>query len=403
MILQEEKYGITIDGHVVIKDDLGVTLLDQHNAVHPENLARVFSRSLANEHNYIINRMAFGNGGTTIDAAYTIKFKTPNDGQPPDVNTWNSRLYHETFSKIVNAGSNTLNPELGVDPGSADWNTGQRIGGGSNPAGDPPTVLHVSGPGCFSAELGLTSQVTINMVLNQGEPMGEVSSDEFTATESTQGTIGDFYFDELGLYTTGLQPIATSGYNNIDVGDQISTTPCGLQTNTAYSFNIAVDGGSTVQISFTTPQAGSGTNGQILYGDFCQALNMGYTEWGFVGTSPLPNGCKCLCTDYSGQFSTLVDSMTYGYITFQSATTGANSAVIVTDVNTFSSMNLPVGGVVEAPVPGQIAGVQNNPVDWTTESERLLTHIIFSPILKSANRQISITYTLVISIARTVS
>jgi hypothetical protein len=400
--VSDNSLGIHVNGHVRITDDTGQLLLDQSNAVHPQNLARVFARALADEHNYTIYRMAFGNGGTVVDAAYTITFKTPNDGQPPDANTWDSRLYHETFSKIADAGSVTLNPLLGVDPGSADWNTGQRIGGGSDPAGDPPTVLHVSGPGVTSVELGLTSQVVIQMTLNQNEPMSEVPTDNLYPTESTQGTVGDFYFDEMGLYSPGLQAINQSGYNNINVGDQISTNVCGLQPNTKYAFNIAVDGGAVAQISFTTPSAGSGSGGAILYGDFCQALNLGSTAWGFVGTSPLPNNSTVFITDYSGQFSTIVGAMSYGYLTFQSATSGANSSVIITDVNTFSSMNLPNGGTVLSPTSGEPAGVQNNPVNWTSERERLLTHLIFSPILKSANRALNVTYTLTIAIARTV-
>ena len=35
---------------------------DQLNAIHPQNMARIFARALSNEHNYFINRVAFGNG-----------------------------------------------------------------------------------------------------------------------------------------------------------------------------------------------------------------------------------------------------------------------------------------------------------------------------------------------------
>jgi hypothetical protein len=37
------------------------------------------------------------------------------------------------------------------------------------------------------------------------------------------------------------------------------------------------------------------------------------------------------------------------------------------------------------------------------ERERLITHLIFSPITKAANRTLTITYTLTISVARTPS
>ena len=53
-----------------------------------------------------------------------------------------------------------------------------------------------------------------------------------------------------------------------------------------------------------------------------------------------------------------------------------------------------------APVNGVDAGVQNDPVNPGTEAERLLTHVIFSPIQKTADRTLSITYTLTVAVAR---
>ena len=104
-----------ITGHVLIEDDLGKIYVDQDNAVHPQNMARVMARSLSNESNAPIYRIAFGNGGTLTDAAFTITYNTPNDGQPPDVRTWDSRLYNETYSEVIDESS----PLLGTDPGSA--------------------------------------------------------------------------------------------------------------------------------------------------------------------------------------------------------------------------------------------------------------------------------------------
>jgi len=157
----KQELSVSVIGHCHIEDDLGNVLLDKKNAIHPQNLACVFGRALANEHNYYINRIAFGNGGTVVDAARTVTYRTPNDGQSPDVATWDSRIYRETYSEIIDDGNTTLNTLIGTDPGSADMNTGVRLGGGSAPASDPATVPHVSGPGVRSRELGLQTEVII--------------------------------------------------------------------------------------------------------------------------------------------------------------------------------------------------------------------------------------------------
>ncbi len=138
-----------VQGHCKIEDDLGNTHLDKDNAVHPQNMARVIARALSNESNFRIHRIGFGNGGSDIDAAFTVTFKSPNDGQPPDTQTWDSRLYNETYSEIVDES----NVSLGVDPGSADDRVGIRAGGGSNPDGDPTSTTS-AGPGVRSASLG---------------------------------------------------------------------------------------------------------------------------------------------------------------------------------------------------------------------------------------------------------
>lgn len=395
---------IEVKGHAKIVDDLGNVLLDKDNAVHPENLARVFARALANEFNYTIYRMAFGNGGTIVDAAFTVTYKTPNDGQPPDIGTWDSRIYNETYSEIVDEGQTVLNPLLGTDPGSADLNTGDRPGGGAVPASDPPTVLHVSGPGVRSNELGLTSEVVITCVLNEDEPLAQFATDSSPPTDNTET---DFVFDEIGLYTSGAPAIATSGYQYIDVGTRNSLDNTGLVAGTMYKFNIAVDGGIPVVVTFTTPAGGgSGVGGEILYGDLCEAINTGNVLWGLAGVSPLPGaGTTISITDTTGgTFPSIIGAQTFGFLQFESGSAGATSAVAVTAGATndmIVALNPPTGGIIKPAVIGRAAGVQNNPIAPTTERERLLAHLIFSPILKSRNRVLTITYTLTVSVART--
>ncbi|TFH08276.1 MAG: hypothetical protein E4H14_06720 [Candidatus Thorarchaeota archaeon] len=396
---------VTVKGHCKIVDDLGNVLLNKSNAVHPQNMARVIARALSNEHNYFINRIAFGNGGTIVDAAFTITYKTPNDGQPPDVNTWDSRIYNETYSEIINAGQNVLNPELGTDPGSADLNTGVRTGGGAVPSSDPPSVPHVSGPGVRSSELGLSSEIIVTAVLNGDEPLSQLVSDTNPPTENTET---DFTFDEIGLYTSGAQAIDTSGYVLIDVGVRNSLDDSGLLPSTAYSFDVSVDGGISVVIAFTTPAAGgSGAGGQILYGDLCQAINTGDVTWSMSGVNPMPGGAVMAITDDgTTPFTTISGKETFGYLRIESGSAGATSAVDITGAQTtafLTQLNPPVGASVFETAQGTIAGVQNAPTAPTTERERLLAHLIFSPVLKASNRTLIITYTLTVSVARTPS
>lgn len=400
---------VNVIGHVHITDDLGNVLLDKFNAIHPQNMARVFARALSHENNFFINRIAFGNGGTIVDAAYNITYRTPNDGQSPDTALWDSRIYHETFSKIIDDGQSILNPQLGVDPGSADLNTGIRAGGGSVPESDPTSIPHVSGPGVRSVDLGLTSEVIISATINADEPRSQFLTDSLYPSQNTEAA---FVFDEIGLYTSGADAIDTSGFQYIDVGNRISTDDTGLTKSTAYSFTIAVNSGTPTTIHFTTPVlGGSGPNGQILYGDLCEAVNTGDAGWGFSGTNPLPNGATLTITDNTGGvFPTITGAITYGYLKFTSGTSGSTSTVLLEDPswgvhNTVTGflpyINAPLGGTLLSAEGGSVSGLQNSPIDPTVERERLLAHLIFSPILKSANRRLNITYTLTISVGRT--
>ena len=400
-----DSFGFRVNGHVNIRDDLGNVLVNKDNSVHPQNLARVIARSLANESNYNVHRIAFGNGGTQVDAAFTITYNTPNDGQPPDVRTWDSRLYKETYSEIIDEGNPTLNPDLGTDPGSAGPNAGTRPGGGADPSGDPTSIPHVSGPGVRSNELGLTSEVVITAVLNPNEPAGQFVTDNQSPSEDTESA---FTFDEIGLYTPGTPAIDSNGSQDLDVGNRTSEDDSGLLANTQYSFLISVDGGGNQIIDFTTPVAGgSGGGGEILYGDICEAINTGDVGWNatWAGANPMPGSATISITDNTLNFPTITGSQTFGFLRYTSGSTGATSTISLTAGNVgldmIDALNPPTGGIILTGNAGEDAGVQNDPVNPDTERERLLTHIIFSPVLKSANRTLTVTYTLTISVART--
>jgi len=385
--------GFSVAGKVKITDDLGNVLLDKKNAIHPRNMARIFARALANEENSNIFRIALGNGGTLTDASFNVTFNTPNDGFSPDVNTWDSRLYKETYSEVVDNTSSLL----GQDVGSADA-SGSRPGGGAVPGTE-------AGTGVVSNDLGNTSEVIITAIINGNEPINQ-------AAQGIASTVdGEFLFDELGLYTSGAPAADSIGYANLDIGGKNSTDVAGVIKDFTYNFNIVVDGGNLTNITFTVPDiSGSGNAGEILYGDLVEAINTGDVNWNsaWVG-SPLPSGSTIKISDDTSLFPSTTGSETFGFLQFESGSAGDGSSVVITPGTTENDIDgnpinvdlfQQLGGVIEQPIDGVPAGVENNTVDSKLERERLLTHLIFQPIFKAAGRQITISYTLTIALAR---
>lgn len=368
-----EQCGFNIKGHVVIQDDLGNVLLDEHNAIHPQNMGRVIARALAREGNSWVHRIAFGNGGTIVDAAYQITYRTPNDGQSPDTAGWASRLYNETYSEIVDDLSVSVNDGPGADPTSINNVNNSVISytGSPNP---------------------LESTVVIRCTLNPDEPKNQYVTDNLSPTEITESL---FTFDELGLFTTGLPPAAAPGYTEIDVGTKTVDDDTGLANSTTYMFQIAVDTNNPASptystVTITTPMTGSGPGGIVTYGDLIALINANLI------------GASVSIDDSTSNVNT------YGYLKFVSDTTGSSSNVIIRDYGignyptNFLFTNLTDFELIRPYVLGQDAGVAENTGTPSLERERLLTHLIFSPILKAANRTLTITYTLTISVARTV-
>jgi hypothetical protein len=372
-IKEHSKFEV-INGRTIPGDE-GEILVDKPNAVHPQNMARVIARALANESNFFINKISMGNGGTVVDSANTITYRPPRDGLNPGDNTWQASLYNETYSEIVDDSSVLI----GTGPGTSQ-------------TGDPVTTP-TSGPGVRSVEdltLGsIVSQVVITMVLNANEPSGQ-SPDQTSETN----TESNFTFDELGLYTSGLPASSSAGYQYVDVGSKRSLNDTGLSANTNYNFSIAVDGGAVQPISITTPTVGTG-NGvdaptdAITYGDLVTVLNLPLGDLQSVGVvASITDGTP---TQNSG-------NETFGYLAFTSVTSGSASSVSLIDGSLFAALNGFVS--ILTATAGQNAGVRNDPTSPENERERLLTHIIFSPIQKNSSRVWTISYTLSIIVAR---
>lgn len=379
---------VTVEGHVLIRnrDNPSQVFLDKHNAVHSQNMSRIIARALAHEPNSWIYRIAFGNGGSQIDAVGNVILNPPNDGSD---GSWQSTLYNETYSEVVDDSSS----EIGLDPGSSDQNN-TRAGGGSDPSDDPTP------DSVISQEVGLKSNVVVTCFINENEPSGQapVSTTTFTSSQNC------FVFDELGLYSPGLPAKATNGFTTVNVGNKTSVDQIPLTPSTTLTLTITVDG-TLYTASVAIPASGSGPSGEITFGDFCEGLNTG--TW-LVGDASLASVLYTYITDNTnGTYPSILNKQSYGFLIFQSRTSGSTSTVTVGCNSSVPTdlMNVLTSGICSAcnitTVAGENAGVQNDPINPSNERERLLTHITFQPIPKAQDIILEVIYTLTVSVART--
>ncbi|MDF2434579.1 MAG: hypothetical protein JWP44_4210 [Mucilaginibacter sp.] len=216
----KETFSAEIIGHVLIKDvKTGEILLEKHNAIHSINMARVIARALAREPNDYIYRIAFGNGGSFIDAASNVVLRAPNDGNNGD--GWESQLYNETYSEVIDESD----PNFGLNVSG--------VGGGAVPADDP------AGGGVTSQEVGSKSNVILTCYINENEPTGQLSN---SSISSPIGEQRDFIFDEIGLYTFGKPAQATNGTSSVNVGNKLSTDEFPIPPSSVLTMQTTVDG-----------------------------------------------------------------------------------------------------------------------------------------------------------------
>jgi len=158
-----------VKGHVLIQDrQTGEILLDKDNAIHPQNMAAVIARGLANEPNFQIFKVGLGNGGTYIDAGLNIVYN------PPNVVGSAANLYNETYTEIIDDGN------VGVGSGNS--------------------VISQASP-----LPAITQQVICTVILAPNEPSGQAPSDGVTTNPDSL-----FTFDELGLKTADAVPLLLS-------------------------------------------------------------------------------------------------------------------------------------------------------------------------------------------------
>ena len=149
-----------IQGFVKISDPTtGEIFVDKKNAVHYENMSRSLAESLATRNTGYIYEMAFGNGGSTVDATGVITYL------PPNTVNQNADLYNQTYAKIVDDNS-AANPD---------------------PSRNYLTVVHVPGR--------VYTDIVVTCLLDYGEPSDQQAFDNSTNFN------GEYVFDEIGLKT----------------------------------------------------------------------------------------------------------------------------------------------------------------------------------------------------------
>jgi hypothetical protein len=150
--------GIHIEGHIKIwYPESGEVAVNKRNAIHYENMSVALAESIADAGQGFINKMAFGNGGTSVDPTGIITYLTPNSTGT------NASLYNQTYEKVVNDRSSS-----NLDP------TRNYI-----------ETRHVTGKNY--------TDVFITCLLDYGEPSGQ------EAFDNTSNNDSDYVFDELGL------------------------------------------------------------------------------------------------------------------------------------------------------------------------------------------------------------
>ena len=149
---------IQIEGFVKVYDpNNGEVFVDKSNAIHYENISVAIADALSSRGYGSILKMAFGNGGASVDETGVITYLPTNTvGQ-------NAGLYNQTYTKIVDDTS-VLN---------------------TDPTKNKMLVSHTAGT--------VYTDIIIQSLLDYGEPPGQAAFDTSTQMQSA------FVFDEIGL------------------------------------------------------------------------------------------------------------------------------------------------------------------------------------------------------------
>jgi hypothetical protein len=151
-----------IEGFIKIFDpNDGTVFVDKRNAINYENISIAMAQTLSNRNLGYIYEMAFGNGGSSVDATGVITYL------PPNTTGQNADLYNQTYQKVVD--QNAIENQ--------------------DPIRNKMQIRHISG--------ATYSDILISCLLDYGEPLDQ------EAFDNSVDMNGSFVFDELGLKSLG--------------------------------------------------------------------------------------------------------------------------------------------------------------------------------------------------------
>ena len=175
-----ENFKTSIHTNVVISEkQTGEVLVNKSNQIHPGNMAIAIARGLSASAKHQIFKMKLGNQGTYIDATRQIVFR------PPNVVEMTADLYNPTYAEIVD-----------------DSNIG---------AGSGNSVNYTAIPNSTNARVIITATISANEAVNRATD--EADSATPTPDPETHAELdpeGQFFFDELGLFTAGVNETSTA-------------------------------------------------------------------------------------------------------------------------------------------------------------------------------------------------
>lgn len=176
--MASEKFTTQVETNVLIKNQDGTVLVDKSNAIHPANMATAIARGLSNAANYSIFKMKLGNRGTFIDSSQQIVF------QPANTTGVAADLYNPTYVEIVDDSA------AGIGIGNS--------------------VTFTNIPASTSTRVIVTCVVSANEAINRPTDEADAETtdggglDGIGIGSGSIPTEGNFFFDELGLFTSGL-------------------------------------------------------------------------------------------------------------------------------------------------------------------------------------------------------